>query len=80
MININIIKIKYLGATDTRGSRVQLTNERLSERKTIPFDYTLNNIEDMAIAYLKSKKIKVVGSDCGYIAVLPTNNTFTSIK
>ena len=80
MKNINIIKIKYLGPTNTQGSRVQLTNERLSERKTIPFDYALNNIEDMAIAYLKSKKIKVFGSDNGYIAVLPTDNMFQSIK
>lgn len=80
MKTYNIIKIKYLPATNSRGSRVLLTNERLSERKTIAFDYALNNIEDMAIAYLKTKKIKVIGQDSGYLVIAPTNNIFLSIK
>jgi hypothetical protein len=80
MQNINIIQVKYLPVTNTQPSRVQLINNRLSERKIIAFDYELNNIEDIAIAYLKTKKIKVLGVDNGYIAVLPTNATFVSIK
>lgn len=77
----NIIKIKYLPATNTRGSRVLLTNERLLERKTIPYNHSYNNAQDIAIAYLKTKKIKVIGQDIGYIVVAPTSkHTFLSIK
>ena len=80
MKTYNIIKIKYLPVTNTRGSKVKLTNERLNESVTIPFDHALNSIEDMAIAYLKSKKIKVIAQDIGYLVVAPIDHTFKSIK
>lgn len=80
MKTYNIIKIKYLPVTSSRGSRVKLTNERFNETVTIPYDHALNSIEDMAIAYLKTKSIKVIGQDLGYIVIAPINHTFKSIK
>ena len=80
MKTYNIIKIKYLPVTNTRGSRVKLTNERLKETVTIPFDHALNSIEDMAIAYLKTKKVKVIAQDIGYLVISPIKYTFKSIK
>lgn len=80
MKTYNIIQTKYLPATNTLPSRVQLINHRLNERKTIAYDYQYSNINDMAIAYLKTKKIKVIGQDANYIVVAPTKHTFLSIK
>lgn len=59
--NYQLINVKYLGATNTRGSRVKLIDPRMKTRKIIPFDYTLNRIEEMAQAYLTSVGFVVVG-------------------
>lgn len=76
----NIIKIDYIPVTNHRPSRVKLTDTRLKETKIIPYDYAFNSIEDMAIDYLKSKKIKVIAQADGYLIIAPINNTFKSIK
>ncbi len=80
MKNYNIIKIKYLPATNTRGSRVQLINERLQEKKTIPYNHIYNNAQDIAQNYLVQKGFHVIGQDVNYIILAPQNDTFLSIK
>lgn len=50
--NFHVLRIKYLGATNTRGSRVKIISDRFKQSITIPFDHALNNPEDMAAAYL----------------------------
>jgi hypothetical protein len=60
--NYQLITVKYLGATNTRGSRVKMIDTRFENKsKTIPFDYSMNRIEDMACAYLTSIGFVVVG-------------------
>ena len=55
------IKIKYLGATDYRGSRIKLTDERFSQSKTINYSYNSGHTIDQAIDYLNNNGFKVVG-------------------
>tara|TARA_Y100001963_G_scaffold155785_1_gene247820 strand:+ start:1094 stop:1414 length:321 start_codon:yes stop_codon:yes gene_type:complete len=45
------LNIKYLGATDTKGSRIKITDTRLKESKTISFDYKFNSILEIVIDY-----------------------------
>ena len=52
------IRITYKGATDFTGSRICLYDERLNQRKTIPFNYKYNSILDIAIKYLIDNNCK----------------------
>jgi len=61
MKNYHFISVKYLSATDTKGSRVKLTSHRLKESVTLPFDYQFNCCTDIAEAYLKEKGHPIIG-------------------
>ena len=53
-------KVKYLGATNTMGSRVKITDLRLNESVTLSYNYSLNSIKEMAVDYLvKERNITV---------------------
>lgn len=69
----SVFTVKYYGPTDTKGSKVKITNQDKS--KYIPYDHSYNNALDMAVAYLTSKGGKVVcagGTDKYYIIMLET--------
>jgi hypothetical protein len=61
--NNRIFTIKYLGATDTKGSRVSITEARFNktDRKVIPYSYKFNSTVEIAIDYLQSIGINVLG-------------------
>jgi len=79
--NLRAFKIKYIGATNSRGSRVSIKDLRNNKTLIIAYDYEFNNICDMANKYLNS-----IGIEClfrceyenGYI--LLTNNFDVMIK
>lgn len=53
--------IKYIGATNTKPSRVSILDNRYGQKKFIPYDYEYNNIYEMAQIYLESAGIPIVG-------------------
>ena len=63
MKNHRIFTIKFLGATNSRGARVSITESRFdkTDKKIIPYDYSLENTRDIAINYLQSIGINVSG-------------------
>jgi len=61
MKSFHLIHVKYHGATNTRGSRVSLYSERFKKRISIPFDYTYNDIADMAEKKLLEFGFDIVG-------------------
>ena len=84
MKNLHIIKVKYLGATNTRGSRVKLTSDRLKETKTINYNYSLNSVTEMAKEYLQGQGQLIIGQGEGekhdYIILDAIDGQFKSIK
>ncbi len=50
-------------ATNTNGTRISLYDNRLNQRKTIPYNYKYNSILDIVIKYLLDNKCesKIVG-------------------
>jgi hypothetical protein len=53
MENKIAILVKYLCPTNTLGSRVKLTLPRWENKSlTIPYNYSLNNVSEMAETYL----------------------------
>ena len=65
--NYHVITVKYLGTTNHRGSRVKLTSRRFNQSVVIPFDYVLNNIEDMAAVNMKINGFNIVGIAEGFV-------------
>ncbi len=59
--NLQSMKIKFMSATNTRGSRVKIIDERFEESITLSYDYEYNNSIDLAIDYLESKGFNLVG-------------------
>lgn len=80
MKNFHLIHVKYHGATNTRGSRVSLYSERFKERVTIPYDYALNGIDDMAEKYLLARGFEIVGQGEAMSGATIITNTFEPIK
>lgn len=54
-------KVKFLGATNYRGSRVKITDTRMGKSVTIPYNYKFNNIKEIAFDYLNSKGLEIEG-------------------
>ena len=79
-MNYHIIEVKYIGATNTRGSRVKMYDERFKTSKTIDFNYSFNSIDEMAIAYLKNNGFEVIGQGevKGGFAII--TSTFEALK
>ncbi len=55
------IKVKFLGATTYKGSRIKLTDERFDESKTIEYKHTGGDTLDQAIDYLMKNGFKIKG-------------------
>ena len=62
MKNYHLIEARYLGPTETKGSRVKLASARFEQSITIPYNYEFNNARDIAIDYLEKEGHNVVGS------------------
>jgi hypothetical protein len=78
-MNYNIIEVKYLGATNTKGSRVKMYSPRFEKSKTISFDYSFNSIDEMAMEYLKKQGFDIIGqgqTKDGYAII---TNTFKTL-
>jgi hypothetical protein len=82
--NFHLVEVRYLGATNTRGSRVKMISSRFSTSVTTSYNYEFNNARDIAIDYLKRQGHNVVGSgevkDNYVIVIAATDNQFKDIK
>ena len=61
--NHRIIKAKFLPPTDTKGSRIVLTESRggITDRKVLSYSYKIGNVLEQSIEALQSVGINVVG-------------------
>ena len=74
-------EIKYISATDTRGTRVSIHDLRFDRKKIIPYNYEFDNIHQIAESYLSGIGISCLGvseTPQGYI--LFTTNFETQIQ
>lgn len=89
--NQRIFKVKYLPATNHRGSKVSITEKRWekSDRVTVPYAYEFNNIQEVAIDYLTNRGINITsrGALSSSVSILTsdswtsnTNGEFITIK
>lgn len=51
-----VLEVKYLGATNTRGSSVKILDSVRGKSKVIPYNYKFNNALECAINFLVEEK------------------------
>jgi len=56
-----MFEVRYLSATDTKGSRLKIVDERNNKSKTLGRDYKYNVGGDQVIGYLHHIGIEVIG-------------------
>lgn len=56
------ITAKYLGPTNSSGSRILLRSERFGDRRITPYDYGAADMQDNCLTILKEWGYKVEGS------------------
>jgi hypothetical protein len=78
--NIHVIEAYYKGATNTLGSRVKLYSHRFAGGITISYNYSYNNIEEMAIDYLKNKGFNILSSGEATKRSIIITDTFRPLK
>ena len=87
--NCRIFKVKYLGPTNYRGSRVKITEQRngFTDNVTLSFDYAIGDILEQSVKYIKKLGINVLGygwTGSEYILFSDTwqynNNDFITLK
>lgn len=63
MQNLRCIQVKYLGPTNTQGTRVRITEDRNSSKDsiTLSFDYAIGDLIKQAETYLESRGINCIG-------------------
>ena len=64
MKHLHLIKVKYLSATDFKGTRVKLTSTRHNKSKIIPFDYKFDNALEVAKDYTESDLKYTIEATC----------------
>ena len=77
MDNLHAIQVKYLGPTNTLGSRVKLTSLRFGDSVTIDYDYSKASIVDMAVEWIANQASHTIfvgysETPTGYILLLST--------
>lgn len=69
--NFHVLRVTYLGPTNTRGSRICITSDRFKERAIIPYNYECNNSLDGAEKFLRDNGFNLCGQaegkDCYYV-------------
>ena len=60
--NYHLIVVSYMGATNSRGSRMKLTSLRFGDSVLLSYDYSFNQGKDQAIKYLHDNGFDPIGS------------------
>lgn len=61
--NTRVFKVRFLGPTNYRGSRVKITEQRMqiTDSVTLSYNYEIGNTLEQAVKYLKDIGINVLG-------------------
>jgi len=62
MLSSRIIFFKYCGPTNTRGSRIKLTDKRFNQSVYVRFNYDLNSAKQIATVFLLRNGWDVIGA------------------
>ena len=80
MKNYHILKVNYLGPTETRGSRIKISSERFNCSVQIPYNYAFNNALDGACEWLRLGNWDIIGTGEGKGHSYIITDTFKALK
>ena len=60
MQNLQMIEIKYLSPTNTKGAKIKLIDTRFEVSETLNYDYEIDDLINQAIQHLKNKGFNVI--------------------
>ena len=80
MQNLNVLEIKYLAFTNTKGARISIFSPRFKQRTIITFDYWFNTIEEGATAHLESLGFNILYCGEGKDKMYLMSDTFKPLK
>ena len=63
MQNLQMVEVKYLGATNARGDRVRLVDTRFNVSITMDRNYE-DTADEQAIKYLQNRGFNIVAKTC----------------
>jgi hypothetical protein len=78
--NYHVIKVKYIGPGNSRGSRVKMISDRFHDSKTISYNYEFNNALDIAENWLENNGYKILGHGEGKDFDYVITDTFKGLK
>ena len=64
--NTRVLNYKYLGPTNTKGSRIKITDKWFKKSITIPYSYEYSTGYENVLAYLINKGWKPIGMNTEY--------------
>jgi len=59
--NYRALEVKYLGPTNSSGSKIKIIDHRFDKSKAIPYNHSENSALDGAVSYLEKLGIKFLG-------------------
>lgn len=60
MKNLQMIEIKYLAPTNTKGARIKLIDTRFKVSEILNYDYKIGDLINQAVKYLSNKGFNVI--------------------
>ena len=78
-------EVKFLGATNTKCSRIIIKDMRFNSKAILSFDYSIGNVITQAAGYLKSKGYEITAYSSNYngdyfVMAAAIDNSFKNIK
>lgn len=61
MKNYRMFTVKYIGASNTKGSRVKIVDTRFKKSVTVSYDHKFNRAADIGLDYLVKRGITISG-------------------
>jgi len=80
MTNLHLFKIKFIGPTNFKGSRIRITSERFEQSIIIDWDYSQNSSVEIAASHLQKLGFNIIGQSEGKIENYLISDTFEALK
>ena len=76
----HLLTVKYVGPTNTRGSRVKISSDRFEDSQTIQYDHSFNGSTAQGLAWSKAHGFNVIGTAEGKGVDYIITDTFKGVR
>ncbi len=78
--HFHLLTVKYIGPTNSRGSRVKISSDRFEDSKTIPYDHSFNGALAQGHAWAQSHGFNLIGTAEGKRVDYLMTDTFKGLR